>query len=216
MKNHCNSAICKTLKYGIENIDYMPTMDSFQILKTKPPIYFLTIDKKTVELTGKQLNQQQLLSEQLFDQADIVWQKVKDKDYRVFLNKLKAMQQPIEGYDESNEGEEDFKDMMIQFTQETQQADNPSQVEAEMWYLHEKTIVFKYRTFERFIKKSDKAAKKFEIISMLKKNGCTKQDYSDKLKLKYIWLCKKMDEPVIERSNVKFTRAKAPFEKQDD
>ena len=57
------------------------TMDSFQVLKTKPPIYFLTIDKKTVELTGKQLNQQQLLSEQLFDQADIVWQKVKDKDY---------------------------------------------------------------------------------------------------------------------------------------
>ena len=126
------------------------------------------------------------------------------------------MQQPIEGYDESTEAEEDFKDLMIQFTQETQQADNPSQVEAEMWYLHENTIVFKYRTFERFIKKSDKAAKKFEIISMIKKNGCTKQDYFDKLKLKYVWLCKKMDEPVIERSNVKFTRAKAPFEKQDN
>ena len=29
------------------------------VLKTKPPIYFLTIDKKTVELTGKQLNRQQ-------------------------------------------------------------------------------------------------------------------------------------------------------------
>ena len=38
------------------------------------------------------------------------------------------MQQPIEGYDESNEAEEEFKDTMIQFTQETQQADNPSQV----------------------------------------------------------------------------------------
>ena len=51
---------------------------------------------------------------------------------------------------------------------------------------------------------------------MLKKNGCTKQDYSDKLKLKYVWLCKKTDDPVIERSNVKFKRVKAPFEKQDD
>ncbi len=216
LKNHCNSAICKTLKYGIDSIDYMPTMDSFQVLKTKPPIYFLTIDKKTVELTGKQLNQQQLLSEQLFDQADIVWQKVKDKDYRVFLNKLKTMQQPIEGYDESNEAEEEFKDTMIQFTQETQQADNASQVEAEMWYLHEGLIVFKYRTFERFIKKSDKAAKKFEIISMLKKNGCTKHDYYDKLKLKYVWLCRKVDEPVIERSNIVFKRRQAPFEKKDD
>ena len=44
--------------------------------------------------------------------------------------------------------ETEFKDTMIQFTQETQQADNPSQVEAEMWYLHENLIVFKYRTFE--------------------------------------------------------------------
>ena len=213
LKNHCNSAICKTLKYGIDGVDYMPTIDSFQVLKTKPPIYFLTIDKKTVELTGKQLNQQQLLSEQLFDQADIVWQKVKDKEYRVFLNKLKAMQQPIEGYYESNEAEEEFKDTMIQFTQETQQADNASQVEAEMWFLHEKVIVFKYRTFEKFIKKNDKSAKKFEIISMLKKNGCTKYDYYDKLKLKYVWLCRKIDEPIIERSNIAFKRQQAPFEK---
>ena len=164
LKNHCNSAICKTLKYGI-------------------------------------------------DQADIVWQKVKDKEYRVFLNKLKAMQQPIEGYDESNEAEEEFKDTMIQFTQETQQADNASQVEAEMWFLHEKVIVFKYRTFEKFIKKNDKSAKKFEIISMLKKNGCTKYDYYDKLKLKYVWLCRKIDEPIIERSNIAFKRQQAPFEK---
>tara|TARA_B100000424_G_scaffold270933_1_gene271748 strand:- start:4111 stop:4491 length:381 start_codon:yes stop_codon:yes gene_type:complete len=125
------------------------------------------------------------------------------------------MQQPIEGYDESNEAEEEFKDTMIQFTQETQQADNPSQVEAEMWFLHEKVIVFKYRTFERFIKKSDKAAKKFEIISMLKKNGCTKHDYYDKLKLKYVWLCNKIDGPVIERSNIVFKRKQAPFEKQN-
>ena len=77
-----------------------------------------------------------------------------------------------------------------------------------MWYLHQNLIVFKYRTFERFIKKSDKAAKKFEIISMLKKNGCTKHDYYDKLKLKYVWLCKKMDEPIIERSNLVFQERK--------
>jgi hypothetical protein len=102
---------------------------------------------------------------------------------------------------------------MIQFTQETQQADNASQVEAEMWFLHEKVIVFKYRTFEKFIKKNDKSAKKFEIISMLKKNGCTKYDYYDKLKLKYVWLCRKIDEPIIERSNIAFKRQQAPFEK---
>ena len=79
------------------------------------------------------------------------------------------MQQPIEGYDESNEAEEEFKDTMIQFTQETQQADNPSQVEAEMWYLHQNLIVFKYRTFERFIKNQIRQLRNLKLLACLKK-----------------------------------------------
>ena len=169
MKNHCNADLCRTLKFGIDNSAYMPKVDSFQRLKTNPPIYFLTIDKKTIELTGKECNQQQLFSEALFDQGDMVWQKLKDKDFRIFLNQLKAMQQDIEGYDEDKEAQEEFADLMIQFTQETQQADNPSQVEADMWFLHDGNVVFKYKTFERFVRKSDKSVKKFEIINLLKK-----------------------------------------------
>ena len=57
-------------------------LTAFKDLKTSPPIYFLTIEKKTVELTEKACNQQQLFAEALFDQADIVWQKLKDKDFR--------------------------------------------------------------------------------------------------------------------------------------
>ena len=51
-----------------------------------PPHRFLTIDKKTVELTGKQLNQQQLLSEQLFDQ-----EANEDEDFEIpaFLRRQK-------------------------------------------------------------------------------------------------------------------------------
>lgn len=215
MKDHCNAGLCRTLKFGIDNSAYMPKVDSFQRLKTNPPIYFLTIDKKTIELTGKECNQQQLFSEALFDQGDMVWQKLKDKEFRVFLNQLKGMQQDIEGYDEDKEAQEEFADLMIQFTQETQQADNPSQVEADMWFLHDSNIVFKYKTFERFIRKTDKSVKKFEIINLLKKNGSIKKEYYDKLKLKNIWYCKKFEEPKIERSNILFKREKAPFEEQN-
>lgn len=216
LKAHCNAALCKELKYGIDSGSYVPSIDSFQRLKTNPPIYFLTLGKMTVELNGKQLNQQQLLSEQLFDQADIVWMKMKDKDYRKFLVQLKQMQQDIEGYDETEESEQEFKDTLIQFTQETQQADNPSQVEADMWFLNKDSIVFKYRTFERFIRKNNKTIKKYEIINILKKHGCNKKEYYDKLKLKNVWLADKVDEPVIERtSNVLFKRERAPFEEEN-
>jgi hypothetical protein len=122
------------------------------------------------------------------------------------------MQQDIEGYDEDKEAQEEFADLMIQFTQETQQADNASQVEADMWFLHDSNVVFKYKTFERFIRKNNKAIKKFEIINTLKKNGSIKKEYYDKLKIKNIWYCKKPEEPIIERSNVLFKREKAPFE----
>ena len=97
------------------------------------------------------------------------------------------MQQDIEGYDEDKEAQEEFADLMIQFTQETQQADNASQVEADMWFLHDSNVVFKYKTFERFIRKNNKAIKKFEIINTLKKNGSIKKEYYDKLKIKNIY-----------------------------
>jgi hypothetical protein len=77
MKNHCNAQLCKTLTYGIDTASYVPKVDSFQRLKTNPPIYFLTIEKKSIELTGKQCNQQQLFAEALFDQADICLAKIK-------------------------------------------------------------------------------------------------------------------------------------------
>ena len=212
MKNHCNAELCKTLDFGIDSAAYVPKVDSFQRLKTSPPIYFLTIEKKTVELTGKACNQQQLFAEALFDQADIVWQKLKDKDFRIFLMQLKSMQQDVEGYDEDTEAQEEFKDMMIQFTQETQQADNASQIEADMWYLFDDKIVFKYKTFERFIRKSNKTIKKFELINFLKKNGAVKKEYYDKIKIKNVWYCKKFIEPVIERSNNLFKRKSAEFD----
>jgi hypothetical protein len=193
----------------------VPKVDSFQRLKTSPPIYYLTIEKKTIELSGKQCNQQQLFAEALFDQADIVWQKLKDRDFRQFLMTLKTMQQDIEGYDEESEAQEEFKDMMIQFTQETQQAENSSQVEADMWYLFDDKVVFKYKTFERFVKKSNKAVKKYELINFLKKNGAIKKDYFDKIKIKNIWYCPKFIEPVIERSTNIFKKdKKAEFDEK--
>ena len=212
MKNHCNAQLCKTLKFGIDTASYVPKVDSFQRLKTNPPIYFLTIEKKSIELTGKQCNQQQLFAEALFDQADIVWQKLKDREFRQFLMQLKTMQQDIEGYDEDAEAQEEFKDMMIQFTQETQQADNASQIEADMWYLFDDKVIFKYKTFERFIRKTNKTIKKFELINFLKKNGAIKKEYFDKIKTKNIWYCPKFIEPVIERSNNLFKRDKAEFD----
>ena len=87
--------------------------------------------------------------------------KLKDKEFRQFLMQLKTMQQDIEGYDEDSETQEEFKDMIIQFTQETQQADNASQIEADMWYLFDDKVIFKYKTFERFIRKTNKTIKKF-------------------------------------------------------
>ena len=148
----------------------------------------------------------------MFDQADIVWQKLKDKDFRIFLMQLKSMQQDVEGYDEDTEAQEEFKDMMIQFTQETQQADNASQIEADMWYLFDDKIVFKYKTFERFIRKSNKTIKKFELINFLKNNGAVKKEYYDKIKIKNVWYCNKFIEPVIERSNNLFKRKAAEFD----
>ena len=95
-KQFCNKEACRKRKYGIGPNQYIPTVDSFFKHNTNPPYYVLTMEGNQIQLLGKQIVQQQLLREELFDQADIVWQTLNKRDWNMFLVSLKAMQKEVE------------------------------------------------------------------------------------------------------------------------
>ena len=58
IKSYCNVAKCRTCKFGVGGGGAAPTFSSLAKLDSKPPLWFLSIDDKRLELSTEQLQNQ--------------------------------------------------------------------------------------------------------------------------------------------------------------
>ena len=169
-KQFCNKEACRKRKYGIGPNQYIPTVDSFFKHNTNPPYYVLTMEGNQIQLLGKQIVQQQLLREELFDQADIVWQTLNKRDWNMFLVSLKAMQKEVEDMKPGDDEKEDFNYYTRMFIQETEPGDDISQLQAGYIFKDEEFVYFNLHTFKDFLNKKKGKKSNQEVIRYLK-NG---------------------------------------------
>lgn len=52
---HCNSAVCRTRKYGVGGDDDFPVISGMSVLDTEPPLWFLDVEEDRIELTTEEL-----------------------------------------------------------------------------------------------------------------------------------------------------------------
>jgi hypothetical protein len=169
-KQFCNKEACRKRKYGIGPNQYIPTVDSFFKHNTNPPYYVLTMEGNQIQLLGKQIVQQQLLREELFDQADIVWQTLNKRDWNMFLVSLKAMQKEVEDMKPGDDEKEDFNYYTRMFIQETEPGDDISQLQAGYIFKDDEFVYFNLHTFKDFLNKKKGKKSNQEVIRYLK-NG---------------------------------------------
>jgi inorganic pyrophosphatase len=172
-KQYCNKEACRKRKFGIGPNQYIPTIDSFFKHNTSPPYYVLTLEGKQIQLLGKQIVQQQLLREELFDQADIVWQSLNKRDWNMFLVNLKAMQKEIEDMKPGDDEKEDFSYYTRMFIAETEPGDDMSQLQAGYIVKDEDFVYFNLHTFKDFLNKKKGKKSNQEVIRYLKNGGAT-------------------------------------------
>ena len=170
-KQFCNKEACRKRKYGIGPNQYIPTVDSFFKHNTNPPYYVLTMEGNQIQLLGKQIVQQQLLREELFDQADIVWQTLNKRDWNMFLVSLKAMQKEVEDMKPGDDEKEDFNYYTRMFIQETEPGDDISQLQAGYIFKDEEFVYFNLHTFKDFLNKKKGKKSNQEVIRYLKNGG---------------------------------------------
>lgn len=53
--SHCNSALCRTRKYGVGGSEQFPILTGMSFLDTDPPLWFADVDGQRIELTTDQL-----------------------------------------------------------------------------------------------------------------------------------------------------------------
>ena len=170
-KQFCNKEACRKRKYGIGPNQYIPTVDSFFKHNTNPPYYVLTMEGNQIQLLGKQIVQQQLLREELFDQADIVWQTLNKRDWNMFLVSLKAMQKEVEDMKPGDDEKEDFNYYTRMFIQETEPGDDISQLQAGYIFKDDEFVYFNLHTFKDFLNKKKGKKSNQEVIRYLKNGG---------------------------------------------
>lgn len=52
---HCNSSLCRTRKFGVGGEDDYPMISGLSVLDTNPPLWFLDVDDKRLELSTDEL-----------------------------------------------------------------------------------------------------------------------------------------------------------------
>lgn len=126
INSHCNSGLCKTRKHGIGQATHDgPTIAALSKYASDPPLWFLDVEGKRIELTTEELQQQHKFQVVCMNKINVAPPTMKKEQWERLLNAL--LKEMVESQaiteapeDTSNEGR--FYDLLEEFCTHMQSA----------------------------------------------------------------------------------------------
>lgn len=87
---YCDSGLCKTKKYGVSKNSILPSNRSLTKLNTSPPIWFLNLDDRRIQLDTEQLFDFRRFSLQVLQCFNYIPEPCKNDEWRETVNALTA------------------------------------------------------------------------------------------------------------------------------
>lgn len=91
---HCNSTLCRTRKFGVGGEDDYPIVSGLSVLKSNPPLWFVDVDEKRLELTTEQLQNYTQFHRICMEQLFICYKMMKSHDWLTIV--ANAMRDAVE------------------------------------------------------------------------------------------------------------------------
>jgi hypothetical protein len=88
IKSYCNSTKCKTCKFGVGAGHDAPIFSSLAKLNTQPPLWFMSVNDKRLELTTEQLQNQIRFQRVCMETLNIMPPKMKDVQWQSLVQQL--------------------------------------------------------------------------------------------------------------------------------
>ena len=85
--SHCNSELCKTRKYGVGS-GYIPQIGNLTKQNSEPPIWFLSVEGKRIELETDDLQNQLRFQKVCMDTLNTMPSKMASRDWTVLVQAL--------------------------------------------------------------------------------------------------------------------------------
>lgn len=125
---HCNAPLCKTRKNGIGNKSNFPTITSLSKLDSEPPLWFLDVEGRRIELNTSELQQQEKFQRVCMEQLNTMPPRMKAGDWAQLVNSLMSNLNVIEAPDDSTTAAA-FEEELREFLTRTPRDKNPGGLE---------------------------------------------------------------------------------------
>jgi len=210
----CQSGLCRTKRFGVGfGEEEMPVLGSLTKYSSNPPQWFLSVDKKRIELKSEQLYSPNLFALACLDQANLIVPIPKPKDWKQHF--LKPMMQDLQEVEplESLDPENELTGLLQDWTTNRQSARTMDDIFNKLPYTDDKKefTFFRMEDFYNFCKRNHWEMDKTKTGNLLKR-------------MKDTFICeervriKKQQPRLIKIKTMKQTEAavsKVPYQQED-
>ena len=128
IRSFCNVSKCRGCKYGVGGGNTTPTFSSLSKLDTKPPLWFLSINDKRLELNTEQLQNQIKFQRACMEVLNIMPQRMQDRSWQNLIQTLMDSGMEIIEVSEDVTIEGQFMELLESFCTDMAQANTRDEI----------------------------------------------------------------------------------------
>jgi|TARA_E500000318_G_scaffold41611_3_gene39756 hypothetical protein len=153
IKSYCNVAKCRTCKFGVGGGGAAPTFSSLAKLDSKPPLWFLSIDDKRLELSTEQLQNQIKFQRVCMETLNIMPPRMNDRGWQALIQNL--MDNGMEIIEVSNDISVDgqFNELLESFCTDMAQANSKEEILLGKPFTEEGRTFFRIKDLKEYLVK---------------------------------------------------------------
>lgn len=161
INSFCNAGLCRTRKFGVGgDAPDAPQMSSLSKYNAEPPLWFLDVNSKRVELETESLFNQASFQKACMEKINVLPPTVRKQDWENILNGLLREMVELEQIHEASEDTTitgQFMDLVEEFTTHLQQAMDRDEILLGRPWTHEEEamVYFRIKDLEAHLKRSN-------------------------------------------------------------
>ena len=153
IRSYCDVQKCRTCKFGVGKGNTAPTFSSLSKLDSKPPLWFLSIDDKRLELTTEQLQNQTKFQRACMEVLNLMPPKMKEVAWQAQIQSLmdSGMEIIEVSSDISTEGQ--FLELLESFCTDVAQAGTREEILLGKPFTEEGVTYFRIKDLREYLLK---------------------------------------------------------------
>lgn len=153
IRSYCNVAKCRGCKFGIGGSNATPTFSSLSKLDTKPPLWFLSIDDKRLELTTEQLQNQIKFQRACMEILNMMPPKMQERAWQTLIQTLMDGGMEIIEVSDDVTIEGQFMELLESFCTDMAQANTRDEILLGKPYTEEGKTYFRIKDLKEYLVK---------------------------------------------------------------